>query len=341
MAKRASHILVIRLSAMGDVAMTVPVLRAFVKQYPDVKLTVLTKPHFKPFFRDLKNVEVFEAHFEQEHKGFFGLLKLSRQLDTLRIDAVADLHNVIRSNVLRLGFFGKQFKQIDKGRGEKKALVNGRIFVPLKTTTERYADVFRALNFPLTLNFPKFPARIDLSSKLVALIGKEPMKWIGIAPFAAHSSKMYPLEKMREVIEALSREHKIILFGGGKSETTTLKSFQSDFENVINVAGQLSMDEELDVISNLDLMLAMDSGNGHLSAMLGVPTVTIWGVTHPYAGFAPFDQPASNALLPDRMEFPDIPTSIYGNTYPSDYEQAAGSISPEAVVAKVLNILAQ
>ncbi|WP_155949876.1 glycosyltransferase family 9 protein [Xanthomarina gelatinilytica] len=333
------HILVIRLSAMGDVAMTVPVLKAFTAQYPEVKLTVLTREFFTPFFRDLENVSVFPADLKGTHKGVLGLYKLTKELKKLNIDAIADLHNVLRTNILKCFFLGKPFVQIDKGRAEKKGLVSGKTFQQLKTTHERYADVFRKLGFLLDLANPKFPNRVALNSKLQDLVGEDTKKWIGMAPFAAHESKMYPLDLMEQVIETLSKTHKILLFGGGKKEVDILDAYQNKYENVINLAGKLTLDEELDVISNLDVMLSMDSGNAHMAAMLGVKVITIWGVTHPYAGFAPFNQPEDFALLSDREQFPLIPTSIYGNKYPEGYQDAAGSIAPERVVEKINLVL--
>ncbi len=333
------HILVIRLSAMGDVAMTVPILRQFTQQYPEVKLTVLTREFFTPFFRDLENVSVFPADLKGTHKGVLGLYKLSKELKKLNIDAIADLHNVLRTNILKCFFFGKPFVQIDKGRAEKKALVTGKTFQQLKTTHERYTDVFRKLGFPLDLANPKFPNRVALNSKLQDLVGEDTKKWIGMAPFAAHESKMYPLDLMEQVIETLSKTHKILLFGGGKKEVDILDAYQNKYENVINLAGKLTLDEELDVISNLDVMLSMDSGNAHMAAMLGVKVISIWGVTHPYAGFAPFNQPDDYALLASREQFPLIPTSIYGNKFPEGYQDAAGSIAPERVVEKINLVL--
>lgn len=333
------HILVIRLSAMGDVAMIVPVLKAFTTQYPEVKLTVLTREFFTPFFRDLENVSVFPADLKGTHKGVLGLYKLSKELKKLNIDAIADLHNVLRTNILKCFFFGKPFVQIDKGRAEKKGLVSGKTFQQLKTTHERYADVFRKLGFPLDLANPKFPNRVVLNSKSQDIVGTDINKWIGIAPFAAHESKMYPLDLMEQVIESLSNNHKILLFGGGNKEVKILNSFQNKYKHVINLAGKLTLDEELDVISNLDVMLSMDSGNAHMAAMLGVKVITIWGVTHPYAGFAPFNQPEDFALLSDREQFPLIPTSIYGNKFPEGYQDAAGSIAPERVVEKINLVL--
>ena len=156
---KPSHILVIRLSAMGDVAMTVPVLKAFAKQYPNIKVTVLTRGFFAPFFEDIPNVTVYIADVKGKHKGVLGLWKLSKALKTLQIDAVADLHNVLRSKILKSFLFGVKTIQIDKGRADKKALVSGESFQQLKTTHQRYADVFKRLGFPVDLSNPEFPER--------------------------------------------------------------------------------------------------------------------------------------------------------------------------------------
>ncbi|WP_411766104.1 glycosyltransferase family 9 protein [Winogradskyella sp. A3E31] len=333
-----NHILVFRFSAMGDVAMTIPVLRAFTQQNPEVKITVVTRPFFKPFFRDIENVEVFEADLKDKHKGFFGLYGLSKELRQLDVDAIADLHNVLRSKLLKLFLLDKRCIQIDKGRREKKALISGKIFEQLKTTHQRYADVFEKLGFPIDLSSPTFPIKAKLSERLKLFISSPELPTIGIAPFAAHESKMYPLAKMKEVISKLSKTNNIILFGGGQSEIEILNQFENDFQNTFSVAGKLSLDEELDLISNLDTMLSMDSGNAHLAAMLGVKVITIWGVTHPYAGFAPFNQSEDCCLLADRKKYPKIPTSVYGNKFPEGYENAAGSIPVERIIEKV-NIL--
>lgn len=332
MSKQPKHILVIRLSAIGDVAMTVPVLRALTEQYPEVKLTVLTREFFTPFFRDLKNVSVYAADLKGRHKGFFGLLELSKELRILGIDAVADLHNVLRSKILKIFLLDLQIIQIDKGRDEKKALVNGKVFKQLKTTHQRYRDVFEKLGYPIKDSEPNFPERAQLNIKTLGLVGKNTKTWIGIAPFAAYKSKMYPLELMEEVIKELSKNSMIFLFGG-KAEAEYLSSLEND--RIRSIAGKLSLDEELDLISNLDVMLSMDSGNAHMAAMMGIKVVTLWGVTHPYAGFFPFHQDENNALLADREKYPKIPTSIYGNKFPEGYETCMETISPKDVVEKI------
>lgn len=324
--------------------MTVPVLQAFSNKYPEVKLTILSRAFFKPFFEDIPNVDFLEADVYGEHKGL-GLFKLANEAKGLGIDAVADLHNVIRSKVITkwLCISGIKTATINKGRKEKKELTreNDKKFRQLKTTHQRYADVFAKLGFPLDLKVSPALPRKDFSQKLLNLTGSAPKKLIGIAPFAAHNSKMYPLKLMKEVISIVDKTEKyqLLLFGGGKEETSKLKSIEAEFSSAICVAGVLSFKEELSLISNLDVMLSMDSGNGHLAAMYGIPVISLWGVTHPYAGFAPFGQNPENNLVADRAKYPLIPTSIYGNKYPEGYVDAMKTIFPQEVVAKILEIL--
>ncbi|OCB69753.1 ADP-heptose--LPS heptosyltransferase RfaF [Flavobacterium piscis] len=330
-----------RLSAMGDVAMTVPVLRAFVKQYPEVKVTVISRPFFKPFFDGIPNLDFFAFDEKERHKGFSGLLRLYRDVKKLKIDAFADLHNVLRSKIVSLLFAlsGKKRATVDKGREGKKELTraDNKIFKQLPTMFERHAKVFEELGFPLDLSNPTFPEKAKLSSDIVEIIGNQHQNLIGIAPFAQYDSKVYPQDLMQEVIAKLAenKNNKILLFGGGKKEIEILDSLSQPYENVINMAGKIKFQQELQLISNLDVMLSMDSGNAHIAAMLGVKVVTLWGATHPYAGFLPFNQTLENSLTSDRNQYPKLPTSVYGNKIVEGYEDAMRSISPEKVVFSI------
>jgi len=341
MYKTPKHLLVIRLSAMGDVAMSAPIINTLVAKYPEVKITILTRAFFAPFFSNIPNVTVFVPDLKKKHKGFLGIWKLSKELLKLNIDAVADLHGVLRSNILiqLLRLKGVPFRQIDKGRNDKKALVGAKnkVFKPLKTTHERYADVFRGLGYDLNLKKRKSLSVQPLSDVVSEYIGGTEKKLVGIAPFAAHKGKMYPLAKMKKVISELSKDSgtTVLLFGGGKAEKLQLDKISNQYGNVLNITGAFSFQEELALISNLNLMLSMDSGNGHLAAMYGVEVITIWGVTHPYAGFVPVNQSSENQLIPDLEKFPLIPTSIYGNKYPDDYLKCFDTIATHTIVDKI------
>ena len=335
------HIAVMRLSSMGDVAMTVPVLRAFVSQYPKVKLTIITRPFFKPFFEGIPNISFFAFDEKKRHKGFFGLLRLFQDLKELNIDTFADLHNVLRSKVVRILFAlsGKKIATIDKARKEMGELTRAenKIFKKLPSMFERHVKVFEELGFKIELTNPIVLQNATLDSEFTALIGKNHKRLIGIAPFAQYDSKVYPQDLMQEVINklALNEENTILLFGGGKKETEVLSTFCLGKENVINTAGKMKFKKELELISSLDVMLSMDSGNGHVAAMLGVKVITLWGATHPFAGFVPFNQPIENSLVSDRNQYPKLPTSAYGNKVVSGYEDVMRTITVNDVVGLI------
>ena len=327
-----------RLSAMGDVAMTVPVLRAFVKQYPTIKITVISRPFFKPFFDGIPNLSFFAFDEKERHKGFLGLLRLFSDLKQLKIDAFADLHNVLRSKIVRTLFAlsGKKVAAVDKDREGKKALtaLENKVFKQLPTMFENHIQVFKKLGFAVDLSNPVFPEKAVLSSEILEIIGENHQKLIGIAPFAQYDSKVYPLDLMKEVIAKLAEnpENKILLFGGGKKEIEILDSISSPYQNVINMAGKIKFQQELQLISNLNVMLSMDSGNAHIAAMLGVKVVTLWGATHPFAGFSPFNQPLENALVSDREKYPLLPTSVYGNKIIPGYEEVMRTITVDSIL---------
>ncbi len=329
---------------MGDVAMAVPVIRALTEKHPECKITVLSKPFFKPLFDKIPQVSFFAAQVNTKHKGILGLFKLYRELKKENITHVADFHNVLRSKILRTLFIfdGKPCMFIDKGRAEKKALTRAKnkIFKQLKTSPQRYADVLNKLGFTLDLSNPTQINKKKLSKKITLFTGLKKDTWIGIAPFAAFKGKIYPLQLMEEVIKEMdSKGFKIFLFGGGKREIEILNSIEKTYKNVINLAGHLSFKEELEVISELDLMVSMDSGNAHLAAMQHIKTITLWGVTHPYAGFAPFHQPDDYCVISDLKKYPKIPCSIYGNKVINGYENAMETISPAKVIEKIMYVL--
>ncbi len=340
-------LMVFRFSAMGDVAMTVPVIQALLNAYREVEIVMVSRPFFAPLFKDLPRVKFIGTDLNRDYKGLTGLYRLFRFLNREKAGAIADLHDVLRTKILDLffQFTGYKVAVIEKGRAEKKALTRTKhkIFRPLQTTHQRYADVFERLGYPVDLK--RFiPLRPAVSKSVELFISPvKDNKIIGIAPFAAHAGKQYPLEKIKDVIRLLlekDEEVAVFLFGGGSREKALLDELEALNRNrIVNVAGVFPFEEELQLISRLRVMLSMDSANGHLAALYGVPVVTIWGVTHPYAGFVPFNQPAGNQILPDLKKFPQLPVSIYGSkTFPG-FEAIWDTITPETVAEIVMNFI--
>ena len=324
---------------MGDVAMTVPVIRALTAQHK-VRVTVVSRPFFEPFFKDIQNVEFFGVDLQNKHKGFAGLYRLFQDLKTKNIDYVADLHNVLRSKVVG-SFFklsGKKVATLDKGRKEKKALTRpeNKTLKPLKSMHQRYADVFEVLGFKVDLSNPEFPEKKNLNNEVLKNLGGFAEKNIGIAPFAQYDTKTYPIDLMQQVIDQLAQnpENKMFLFGG-KADLVNLEKLQNHHSNVVITTGKLSFEQELQLISNLDVMLSMDSGNAHIAAMYGVKTIVLFGATHPFLGFMPFGKPFEYALIPDLKKYPKLPTSVYGNKIMEGYQDVMQTISPDDVVSKI------
>lgn len=346
MSSHSKHILTIRLSALGDVAMAVPVINTLAETHPDLSITILTKPQFKVLFDFIPVVKVVCAKVKTKHKGLVGLYQLSRELKSYKLTEVADLHHVLRSKILTvlLRCQGLKIKTINKGRAEKKALVraNRKIYKPLKTTIQRYTEVYKKLGYDIDLDHLKRLNQQSLDTSVTNELGFNlSKKHLGIAPFAAHDGKVYPADLMQEVIKNIAKNTSIniYLFGGGKLEMSRLHNWAKPYENVYCIAGRYDFKTELCLISNLDAMLSMDSGNGHLAAMFGIKVFTIWGQTHPYAGFAPLGQSKDEQFLPDRSIFPLLPTSIYGNKKVDGYQNVMRSIDPKEVSDKIYNVL--
>jgi ADP-heptose:LPS heptosyltransferase len=338
------HILVFRFSSLGDIAMTVPVIRLLLQQYPQLEITFVSVAFAKPLFDDIERLHFCAADIKGKHKGVAGLYRLYKELSNhFKIDAIADLHNVLRTQVLRVFFSaaGKGVAVMDKGREEKKMLTRqqNKILKRLKSTFQRYADVFAALGLPITLNIEQGITIPQQKSGLLNNYKQQGYKLIGIAPFAQYSEKTYPAGKMQQVIQLLikHRDIKIFLFGG-KSDMAALQQFtEIDKDKIQSLAGAMPFAEELNAIAQLDVMVSMDSANMHLASMYGVPVVSIWGGTHPYMGFYGWGQPLSNAV---QVQLDCRPSSVFGNKRcPRGDLACMERIAPLLIYNKICNVL--
>lgn len=343
------RLLVIRLSAMGDVAMTVPVIAELAIANPNIKITVLSRDFLRPLFEKLPdNVDFIGFDPKQKHSSFKGLNMLFKELKAKKFDAVADLHDVIRTKYLRLRFSlrGVKVVHIDKGRAEKKALVKHEIHTQLTPTIERYRTVFRNLGLNVggagfTSIFNGGKADLQPIAELLKIDSSKRANeaWIGVAPFAAHKGKAYPVESMRACVEMLAAKsgNRVFCFGAGPSETAVLQQWEA--QNVHCVAGKMRLKQELELMSNLDVMVSMDSANMHLASLVSVPVVSIWGATHPFAGFMGYKQSEDNAV---QLDLPCRPCSIYGNKPCTNGQQfECMSIPPKIVVDRVEKVIDQ
>lgn len=337
MTSSKEKIIVLRFSAMGDVAMVASVLREFTAQHPETEIVMVSRTAFKPFFTSIHNLKFHAIEPKTTHKGLVGLYRLYKELKQYKALSIADLHDNIRSRAVS-SFFrisGIKIKRIDKGRAEKKALTrtDQKVFKPLRQTVERYADVFRELGYTLKLSHRLQRNPQTLPEKVANLFNTTPKK-IGISPFAQHIYKVYPYDKMEQVIASLSEKgNQLFVFGGGEVEKNTAENWTGKYHNTHNLIGNFNLTEELAIISNLDLMLSMDSSGMHMASLMGVPVISVWGPTHPYAGFLGYGQAENDCI---QIDHPNRPNSIYGNKpCLCGVESCMDLIQPQTIVNKI------
>lgn len=335
---KPKHLMIFRFSSMVDVAMLVPVLRCLYAQNQNIQVTLVTRKQFAPIFKEFNQLQIITPDFIGKHKGLKGLYRLYKELKQIKPRRLADIHNNLYSRILRL-FFKLSFtrvKAIDKGYVERKRLTHPtkKTMKPLTSQHYRYVEVFSRLGFALDVDKHEFPIKPGLSKSSLEIELPADRKWIGIAPFALHTGKTYPLDLMQRVVAYLQQQHTVFLFGHGSKEAAQIHIWAKAYPHVIPHALEMPFSDQLDLIANLDAMISMDSANGHLAANFGVPVITLWGMTHPFLGFSAFGQ--NNHLLVNREKFPKVPTSVYGEKVPKGYRDAMRTIKPEEVIEMVL-----
>lgn len=334
-------ILVLRFSALGDVAMTLPVIYSVAETYPDETVYVATRAFFaRMFVNPPANVKVIPFDLKApEYKGLKGTLRIARELAGLKPDYVADLHNMARTLIISawLRMCGAKVAIVDKSRASRSKVMQGG--PEQRQYIDRYFDVFRKLGFPASVRF-----RSIYEGFQPALPGGMTVRHpaVGIAPFARYATKTYPPEKMLAVARMLSgRGINVYLFGGRGEEASQLENWQAEATvgkgSIVSVAGKYPLTDELAIMHSLDLMVSMDSANQHLAALTGIPVITLWGSTTPACGFMPFGQPRDNSLC---LALPCQPCNIAGSPRcAKGHFDCMNKLSPEMIVNKVISLL--
>lgn len=333
-------VLVMRLSALGDVAMTIPVLYPVCRANPGTRFVMLTKKWPSSMFHDRPdNLMVVGCDFKTDYKGVMGLVRLARDLRRqYGIDAVADLHNVLRTRVMGLCFklHGIAVARLDKQRSRRRALVNHESTDPVTPTVERYRWVFTRLGLEAPADFTRLYDGKEVPSSPMVSVKEPGQRWVAVSPFSAHDGKVYPLPLMERVVSLLSQRENycIFLMGGGKEEKIALREMARANRNVISMAEvKHGFVDEYALLAHCDLMLTMDSANMHLASLMGVKTVTIWGATAPQCGFQGYGQTGAHDV---QLDMDCRPCSIYGERECKfgDYRCLA-KIAPELVAERV------
>lgn len=333
------NILIIRTSAMGDVAMCIPVIYSFATRYPEIEIKVLTQPFFSRLFVNAPtNISFILADWKGKHKGIRGIYRIFKELQMCPIDCIADLHNVLRSWIIDAYFLlkGIPVRMVDKERNRRKELVcSENEKVGQQNYAQRFADVFSRLQLPVTKDFTSLFSMEELNNThLPILQPNDGNYFIGIAPFARYQTKTYPLPLMEKVVRYLSdKGYHLFLFGSKGKEQVILKTWEQKYKSCIALPGLLTLREELLLMAHMDVMLTMDSANMHLASLVDTPVVSIWGSTTPACGFMGWKQSEDNAIC---QHLPCQPCSISGREKcPLQHFSCMWSISPKDICHRI------
>ena len=314
------RLLVCRLSAMGDVILLLPVLKGVLDVNKNIEIYLLTRQTFFPVFQNIDRLHLISADLKARHKGIAGLFRLYKEIKVdVNPDMVIDVHQVIRTHILNLFFkaSGCRIVTFDKGKKEKNKLIKTKVLNQLPTTTERYSGAFVKAGFKLRMpDLPVFPNSFPPEGiERIFRNGDTQPLLIGIAPFARHAQKVWGMERIEKLTGLVARRYDatVILFGGGENEIKQLNQIADRQEHCVVSANHFNLTQEIRLLPMLKIMISMDSANMHLASMAGVPTISIWGATHPALGFAPYKQAAENMIQYDGDELPCRPCSVYGN----------------------------
>ena len=319
---KTEHLLIMRFTALGELAMLVPVVSSLAQQYPELRITVLSNPFARSLFDGIAhNVGFMAADLNGEYHGVKGLNALYRRLVAKNFTAIADMQSILRSSYLRMRFNISSYRveHLDNHRQERRKLVaaKDKCLKQLPSLFDDYIDVLARLGYNVRLDFQSLFPPTGGNLRLVSdRIGEKKMfqQWIGIAPFAAFRGKVYPAQLTERVIAELIRRHpscRIFLFGGGDAEMAQIDRWCAQYKNCTNASQLLgSVQQELIVMSHLDVMLSMDSVNMHLASIAGTRVVSLWGATHPYAGYLGYGQSQDDVIQTD---LDCRPCSLHGN----------------------------
>ncbi len=322
---------------MGDVIMMVQAVRNVLDQNPELEITVVTRPSFSVFFGTHPRLHFHKVDLKGKHKGLLGLTKLGNELKKQEFDYFLDLHDVLRSKIIRktLIFSKTKVFKINKARKEKEDIILKKSpLKKLKHTIERYGDVFKLADCDFN---KKTVFHLKVTAQKLA---DNTQKTIGIAPFAAHESKSWGKDAVSELIALIQQKYNcnILLFGGGKLEVDAIDQMASKYEGVYSIAGKYPLEKEMKIMSSCDVFLAMDSSNMHLADLLGLKVYSLWFATHPNLGFSPWNN-QENCIQPSQAALPCRPVSVFGKintkTHQDCIAEAKKLITPSLVFEKL------
>ena len=273
--------LILRFSSIGDIVLTTPVIRCLKEQYPNTEVHYATKKSFKTLVENNPHIDKF--HLLEDN-----LNDLIKSLQAEKFDYVIDLHNNLRTRIIKLRL-GKKAFTFDKLNFQKWVLVKfKKNLMPDVHIVDRYMDTLKSLgikNDNKGLDY-FIPERDEM-----------PMSWLpenvrkGYAVYAIggqHETKKMPFPKMVELCKTIQLPLVLI---GGKEDSEMAERLVNHYEGVkhiLNLCGKCNLNQSASIIKSSFMVYTHDTGMMHVAAALKKKTIAIWGNTVPEFGMYPY-----------------------------------------------------
>ncbi|MEM7036378.1 MAG: glycosyltransferase family 9 protein [Bacteroidota bacterium] len=323
-------LLIIRLSSIGDIVLTTPVIRSLRNCLPDTEIHFITKAAFVPLLAHhpaLAKVHAFEGDMNAT----------VAELRAENFDFVMDLHRNIRSRIIRTRL-GKPSAVYSKDRWAVWKYTKFRWGkLPDVHTVERYARTLPALNCALDEGGLEMFVREEImeagKKEIEAHFEQEP---VTVVLGGKWQTKKWPTEYFRDLLNALGLP---VLLLGGKAEMEEGKWLENALEvRVLNRIGEVGLLESAALMAASGLVLTHDTGLMHIGVALGKQIVSLWGNTVPELGFSPYKAP--NALILQNTELSCRPCHKIGyDTCPKKHFRCMRDLTPEIVLPQIRAVL--
>ncbi|MGD8781262.1 MAG: glycosyltransferase family 9 protein [Ignavibacteria bacterium] len=313
----ANNVLIIRLSSLGDVILTTPVIRALKKKYPQKTFSFLVKKAYSDAVKYNPNISKIFVYNKENIKNTI------KELEQNDFDFVIDLQNNFRSSEV-VKALCKPFAKFSKPSIKKFLLVNFKIdlFKEIKTIPEMYAS---AIN---SFQLDNYGPDIFLPDSLKSQITKD-KKNVGLCPGSKHFTKMWPQECFIELGNNLSEKKINIFLFGGKDDINVCREISNQINGSVDLANNNDLLQTAMNMSMCNIVVCNDSGLMHTACAAKTDVLAIFGSTVRQFGFFPYN--STNTVL-ENNSLSCRPCSHIGRSKcPQGHLKCLTEITPEMV----------
>jgi heptosyltransferase I len=291
------RILVIRLSAIGDVIMASGLIPALRNAYPQARLCWLTEDSSVPLLEHNPRLDqVFawprrrwrQLWRERRYAAWFSEVRaLVRMLRAERFDLVLDVQGLLKSAVWAFASGGVE--RVGLGPREGSRLLMTRV-VPRgqpgrSLPGKEHRNLVRALGLDAEAFRMDIVPGAQARARAQALLQQHGVRqrYAVIAPFTTRPQKHWFDERWQELAQRIVQEGALaVVMLGGPGDASHARAMEQAAPGVVNLTGRTQLDEAAAVIEGSDLVVGVDTGLTHLAIALNRPTLALFGSTRPY-----------------------------------------------------------